>query len=122
MSSTGNNTDAHPINALDFGHLTRDTPIIEPHVGSGNALRALLQEGHRGPIEILDIDPLVPGLELGRQLAAQGHHILVDTATPDAEAARWATDSTETAVFIFEAGRVLDPVEGPCFKGRWVIW
>lgn len=110
MSATGNNSPDHPVNALgaydspvdllaamyrkalDLGHLTRNTPIIEPHVGSGNALRALLQEGHRGPIEIMDIDPLVPGLELGRQLAAQGHHILVDTATPDAEAARWATE------------------------------
>lgn len=110
MSATGNNTPAHAINglgaydtpapllvamyrkALDLGILTRDTPIIEPHVGSGNVLRALLQEGHRGYIEILDLDPLAPGLDLGRELAAAGAKVLVDKAGPDAEAARWATE------------------------------
>lgn len=110
MSATGNNKAGHDVNglgaydtpvpllvamyrkALDLGILTRNTPIIEPHVGSGNVLRALLQEGHRGYIEILDIDPLAPGLDLGRELAASGAKVLVDKAAPDAEARSWATE------------------------------
>lgn len=109
MSATGRNLAEHPTNAmgaydtpddlfraiyrraLDLGMITRVTPILEPHVGGGACLRVLVAEGHRGPIEVMDLDPTAPGLELARELARQGREIIVDAAAEDAEAVAWAT-------------------------------
>jgi hypothetical protein len=109
MSSTGRNLPEHPVNALgaydtpvplyraiyrkalDLGLLTATSPILEPHVGGGAALEAMIAEGHQGPIEVMDLDPTAPGLELGRRLAAEGRRVLVDLAPEDPEARAWAT-------------------------------
>lgn len=113
MSSTGRNLPEHPVNALgaydtppelyraiyrkalDLGLLTRTTPILEPHVGGGAALGALEAEGHQGPIEVMDLDPTAPGLELGRHLASLGRQVIVDAAAEDPEARAWATAQVE---------------------------
>ena len=113
MSASGRNLPHHPTSplgaydtppelcraiyrkALDLGLLSRDTPILEPHVGSGNMLAALNTEAHRGPVEIMDVDPTAPGLELGRTLAAQGRPVIVDAAPEDPGARAWATAQVE---------------------------
>lgn len=82
MSSTGRNIEAHRTDALGaydtppelvaavldwFPAYHSDMTFLEPQCGSGNWIHHLLEMGHPPHlIEVMDVDPLAPGLDLAR--------------------------------------------------------
>ena len=113
MSSAGRNLPDHPRNDLgaydtplglcravvarlrDVGALSPRDQVLEPSVGSGNMVRALLELEIGICLEVLDLDPMAPGLDVAH--AAGGLATTPSAANFDPEADRWARLELEAA-------------------------